>query len=351
MSQTMKALVIQPDYSVKLQDKPKPSASELGPKEVLFKVLAVGQNPTDWKHVAFKLGEPDCISGCDYVGQALELGSDVPKDVKGTIRFGFVRGGKSKTIGAFSEFIKQEYDLTSEVPKNVTPAQAASAPIPLFTAAQAFYLRLGLPRPDQDNSKVAGKWILVWSGSTAVGQWAIQLAKLAGLRIATTASPAKHELVKSLGAEVVVDYKDPQVSEKLRQATNDSIVYGLDTIAENGSVQLAQKAFGKSGGHLVCTLFDLGEPARSDVKTESTLVYTALGTDQSFGPAAFKTSPEDRANQVQCAKLFTKLFLEGKLKPPQITDVGGIETLEKGMKMLQNGENKTKLVHTIAQAA
>lgn len=43
-------------------------------------------------------------------------------------------------------------------------------PQTVFTAAQAFYLRLGLPRPDQDNSKVAGKWILVWSGSTAVGQ-------------------------------------------------------------------------------------------------------------------------------------------------------------------------------------
>jgi len=44
MSQTMKALVVQPDYSVKIQDKPKPSASELGPKEVIFKVLAVGQS-------------------------------------------------------------------------------------------------------------------------------------------------------------------------------------------------------------------------------------------------------------------------------------------------------------------
>jgi hypothetical protein len=44
MSQTMKALVVQPDYSVKLQDKPKPSASDLGPKEVIFKILAVGQS-------------------------------------------------------------------------------------------------------------------------------------------------------------------------------------------------------------------------------------------------------------------------------------------------------------------
>jgi NADPH:quinone reductase-like Zn-dependent oxidoreductase len=54
----------------------------------------------------------------------------VPKEVKGSIRFGFVRGGKSETNGAFAEYIKQEWDITAEVPKNVTPAQAASAPIP-----------------------------------------------------------------------------------------------------------------------------------------------------------------------------------------------------------------------------
>lgn len=116
----------------------------------------------------------------------------MPKEVKGTVRLGFVRGGKSKTVGAFAEYIKQEYDLTAEVPKNITPAQAASAPIPceymhsysttasvvltfasvntVFTACQALYLRLGIPRPGQDNTSVAGKWILVWSGSTAVGQ-------------------------------------------------------------------------------------------------------------------------------------------------------------------------------------
>lgn len=126
------------------------------------------------------------------------------------------------------------------------------------------------------------------------------------------------------------------MSEKLRKATDDSIVYGLDTIAENGSIQLAQKAFGSKGGHLLCTLFNLGEPARPDVKTEATLVYTALGTDQSFGPAAFKTSIEDRANQVECAKIVSKLFSEGKLKPLQVTDVGGLDTVEKGMNMLKS---------------
>lgn len=148
---------------------------------------------SDWKHVAFKLADPDAISGCDFVGQAVEIGSEVPKEVQGTIRLGFVRGGKNKTNGAFAEYVKQEYDITAEVPKNITPAQAASAPIPCtclntmaihlistnpsimsstdYTACQALHLRLGIPRPGQDTSSVAGKWILIWSGSTAVGQY------------------------------------------------------------------------------------------------------------------------------------------------------------------------------------
>lgn len=348
MSQgTMKAVVVKEGKTTAVEERPIPSG--LKANEVLFKVTAVAQNPTDWKHVAFGLAQPGNILGCDFVGVAEELGSDVPKEVKGQLRGGFVRGGMNKENAAYAEYIKSAWDVTFQVPSNVSAQQAASAPIPLLTACQAFYLRLRLPFPDADNSAVKGKWILIWSGSTAVGQYAIQLAKLAGLKIATTASPAKHDLVKSLGADVVVDYKDKEVAQKLREATNDSIEYGLDCIAENGSVQLAQQAFGKNGGHLICLLFDLGELPRKDVKTESTLAYTVLGEDQSFGPAFFPSSKEDREYCVKYCQFITKLFEQEKIRPLEVTDLGGIETIQKGLDQLKNGENKTKLVHTIAR--
>ena len=92
---------------------------------------------------------------------------------------------------------------------------------------QALYLRLKLPQPPE---KAEGKWILIWSGvsfrlvvtykecisltlrlaiyqSTAVGQYAIQLAKLSGLKVATTASPSRWETLKAYGADLIVDYK------------------------------------------------------------------------------------------------------------------------------------------------
>lgn len=113
---------------------------------------------------------PGCIVGCDFVGIVESTGSEVPIELKGQIRGGFLRGSSNKENGAFAEYVRTPWDITFEVPKNITPQEAASAPIPLFTACQVLYLRLGLPRPNQDNNNVKGQWILIWSGSTAVGQ-------------------------------------------------------------------------------------------------------------------------------------------------------------------------------------
>lgn len=54
-----------------------------------------------------------------------------------------------------------EWDLSSIVPDNVTPEEAASIPIPFLTAVQALYLRLKIPEPPR---KLNGEWIIIWSG-------------------------------------------------------------------------------------------------------------------------------------------------------------------------------------------
>lgn len=61
-----------------------------------------------------------------------------------------------------------------------------------------------------------------------MGQFVIQLAKLAGLRVATTASEYRWPTLKALGADVVADYKDPDVVKKIKEATGDQIQYGVD---------------------------------------------------------------------------------------------------------------------------
>ena len=71
-------------------------------------------------------------------------------------------------------------------------------------------------------------WMLVWSGATATGQMAIQIARLCGLQVVATASPKHFDKLKSLGAELVYDYNDPDTPEKIRQATNSRIIVGID---------------------------------------------------------------------------------------------------------------------------
>lgn len=102
----------------------------------------------------------------------------MPQDVRtdGKLRGGFVRGGFTSDNGAFAEYVKAEWDLTFEVPDNITAQQAASAPIPLLTVCQAFFLRLGLPKPagSSNKSQYTDKWFLVWSGSSSVGQYVLR---------------------------------------------------------------------------------------------------------------------------------------------------------------------------------
>jgi len=361
----MRAVVLQEDRKVKVEHRPIPVP---GPKEALLKVVAVGQNPTDWKHAA-TMTQPGLIMGCDFVGTVESWGAEVPhvaksdpppkpsKDEdavqKGQLRYGFVRGGYTSphtgvAKGAFAEYIAVDWDLTGLVPENVTAEQAASIPIPYATAVQALFMRLKLPQYPAKSEN--GEWILIWSGSTAVGQYAIQLAKLIGLRVATTASQKKWDLMKSLGAEVVVDYKDPDAAKKLKEGTNDSIQYGLDCISEKGSIQTAQQAFRPSGGHLITILFDLRNLPRPEVKTESTLTYVVLGEDHGFGKGAhaqFKTSDEERATYVRWLRVGWEIFGKGLVKPLEVEVVGGLDDVQKGFDMMKEGKNKCKIVYKV----
>ncbi|HEY8160663.1 MAG TPA: NADP-dependent oxidoreductase [Methylocystis sp.] len=101
-------------------------------------------------------------------------------------------------IGTFAESISiNEADIALK-PKNLTMEEAASIPLVGLTAWQALADRAGLRK---------GQKVLIHAGSGGVGTFAIQLAKHLGATVATTTSTANVELVRSLGADVVIDYK------------------------------------------------------------------------------------------------------------------------------------------------
>lgn len=149
----------------------------------------------------------------------------------------------------------------------------------LWTAVQALFHtpRLALPLHPEGASRDNAPWVLIYSGATSVGQFAIQLARYAGYRVVTTASPKNFDLVKSLGADVVFDYRDRDVSAKIREATGDSLEYGLDTISEEKTQHASVNAFGKQGGKLIVILGvrDSAARLRSDVRVQRAY-YTQL---------------------------------------------------------------------------
>jgi NADPH:quinone reductase-like Zn-dependent oxidoreductase len=101
----------------------------------------------------------------------------------------------------------------------------------------------------------AAPWTLVWGGASSVGLFTIQLARLSGYRVIATASPKNAELVRLSGADVVVNYRDADVVEQIKAATDGGVAYGVDTVSLENTQLASVRAFGPQGGELLVTLW------------------------------------------------------------------------------------------------
>jgi NADPH-dependent curcumin reductase CurA len=112
---------------------------------------------------------------------------------------------------AFQAYTLLSSTAAAKIPGTVSYAQAATLPTATGTAAIALFHDLGLPLPSPSStvgdSKKKEEGMLIWGGATSVGSSAIQLARLAGLAVYSTASPRHHAHIQSLGVRTVVDYR------------------------------------------------------------------------------------------------------------------------------------------------
>jgi NADPH:quinone reductase-like Zn-dependent oxidoreductase len=136
------------------------------------------------------------------------------------------------------------------VPENLPRDHAAALSVVLATAADAIVNLFGLSLPG-DGSKATQKGkgsILVWGGSSSVGICTIQLARAAGSReILVTASPGRHELLKSLGATACFDYASPSVVAEIKaavEARNSEIMYAIDAVGTPTSAKQVESCSG-----------------------------------------------------------------------------------------------------------
>jgi NADPH:quinone reductase-like Zn-dependent oxidoreductase len=138
-------------------------------------------------------------------------------------------------IGTFAEFVPVREASVALKPKGLTMEQAASLPLVALTAWQALVERADLKK---------GQKVFIQAGSGGVGSFAIQLAKHLGASVATTTSSTNLALVKSLGADVVVDYKTQDFEEVLRDY--DVVLHSQDGKTLEKSLRVL-----RAGGKLV----------------------------------------------------------------------------------------------------
>lgn len=234
-SNNMKAAIIN-DYGKQVEIS-EVQVPELSEDSVMIEVHAASINPIDnivkagYMKDMMKISFP-YIMGYDVSGVVTEVGTKVSKFKIGDEVYS---RPNQMDAGSISEFNVVKEDELALKPVKLTHEESASIPLAGLTAYQALITKGNLKK---------GQKVLIHSGSGGVGTFAIQIAKHLGAEVAVTASRSNFELVKSLGADIVIDYKTQKFEEEL--SDYDLVLDTMGGDIMNNSFKILKK-----GGSLV----------------------------------------------------------------------------------------------------
>jgi len=210
---------------------------EPGPDELLVRVNSAGVNPVDWKiregHMKNNIKLP-LILGWDVAGTVIYAGALVTSFTEGNRIFARIELLRS---GAYAEYAIVKASEAAHAP-SIPFDKAAGVPLASQTAWAGLF-EVGALRP--------GQKILIHGASGGVGLFAVQLAKIAGAFVVGTTSEENTELVKSLGADEVIDYKKEDFAKKIKDLHFVFDTVGADTQARSWQIM-------RKGGTLVSTV-------------------------------------------------------------------------------------------------
>ncbi|MGR2744435.1 NADP-dependent oxidoreductase [Bacillus sp. N6] len=328
----MKAMIIDKYGKVpmRMAEVPTPEINEY---EVLAEIHAASINPIDFKIRDGKVKmllkyEMPLILGNDFSGVIVKVGAKVTNFKVGDEIYARPRKNK---IGTFAEYIAIHEDDIALKPKNLSFEEAASIPLVGLTSYQALHDIMQLQK---------GQKILIHAGSGGVGTFAIQLAKIMGAIVTTTASEAGANLVTSLGADEIINYK----TEKF-----EDILKNYDAVFDTIGGATLEKSFNiiKSGGNIVSVS---GMPnARFGKEFGSGFFKTLL-----FSLASKKLTALEKKHNAQYSFLFMKPsgdqlrtianYIEAGQIKPVIDRVFPFEDAQKAMEYSESGRAKGKII-------
>ncbi|MEU6211215.1 NADP-dependent oxidoreductase [Streptomyces sp. JL4002] len=234
-------------------DRPEP-----GLGEVLVRVHAAGVNPVDWKTRAsgalIAWGETPIV-GWDVSGTVEAVGPGVTLHAPGDEVYGMPLFPRQ--AGGYAEYVVAPARHLARKPASLDHVQAAALPLAALTAWQALVDTAGV---------TAGQRVLVHAAAGGVGHLAVQIAKARGAYVIGTASAAKHEVLRGLGADELIDYRSVDFTEAV--ADVDVVLDSLGGDTAERSLKVL-----KPGGHLVSLPGPDDVPAGADaVKASWVLV-------------------------------------------------------------------------------
>ncbi len=309
---------------LQLQERPRPAPNA---QDLLIEVHAAALNPVDFKvrRGAFGKGRTfPFVPGYDVSGVVREIGSAV-RDFK--IGDAVYASPSLVRDGANAEFVCVDARTAALKPATLDHVQAAALPLVTLTVWEAFLLRARIQ---------IGETVLIHAGGGGVGHIAIQLAKLHGCRVLTTASREESlDLCRRLKADVVINYEQADFVERAQQETGGqgcavvcdtvggkTFDRSLDCVAVNGrlitivgtpSDQIPQKLFRKN----------------------ATLFFEFMGA-----PTVYGIRPESQGEILRAA---AKLVDDGKLQP-HVGRVLNLEDLAEGHGLQESGHVTGKIV-------
>ncbi len=294
-----------------------------GEGQALIRVKTVALNPVDYKATKNPAWTFPHIPGVDLAGVVEQIGPGAEVKIGDRVAI----HTNLQRDGAFAEYVLVDTRALAPIPEDVSFAEAAAILCAGMTAYEAIVQKM---------NTTGKETILIHAGAGGVGGIGIQLAKRLGLKVATTASTENHEWVKRLGADLAIDYKKENVTEVIRDWTNDR---GADlifnTVGRNeATADLGRLAF---SGQLA---FIAGGPDQSVVKP-----FTLFPSIHEVALAAAYASEDDRAirNLGHMASELLQLVATKELDPLVTEEIPAADIV-KGLQRLSERHVRGKII-------
>lgn len=306
------------------------------PRDVLVKVAAAGVNPVDWKECEGYLKpfynnyQDSWVPGYDAAGIVERVGREVRAFKPGDRVVAFSDRRDNGHNGTYAEYLRVLPNAVSRVPASISLEAAAAIPTAGLTGYQALFW------PTKGNLK-AGDCVLIHGASGGVGSYAVQFAKAGGLSVAATCSARNVPYVRSLGADLVLDYAEGQIAARVRNWRAEGVHAVIDCVS-GSTLPDALDALARAGRLIsIATLNQDGDIVRQTDEAAS------RGFTKIFSIIDFGHIDED-------LQKILSLMEASSIRPPPM-EFFPLDQASEALKRMKAGGIRGKAVLTIAREA